>query len=253
MERLENRGVIQGYWVYPDPSIFDREDLLVFFHGERTREGVVKTLGVPNVAWVAWKVEGGLTAGVWPRDRTEGIEELIRVVGEPPSGQAWGEHHTKQQVQLADWRILDKLVDVPRIGLGELCQSTGLSPKTVRKHLKTLLEDELIYVTPKLGSLADAGELVYHLAVTGKVSVSQLRLALGDVVLVSETNEPPMKYLLCRANDLADVTTRIGKMNKLPGVESVRVTLNRELFIATNFVHSLVREKIRSYGKKLGM
>jgi len=72
----------------------------------------------------------------------------------------------------------------------------------VRKHLKTLLEDELTYVTPKLGSLAGAGELVYHLTVTGKVSVGQLRLTLGDVVLVSETDEPPLKYLLCGANDL---------------------------------------------------
>jgi len=37
-----------------------------------------------------------------------------------PSGKAWAEHHTKRQVQLAGWRILDKLVDVPRIGLEEL-------------------------------------------------------------------------------------------------------------------------------------
>jgi len=81
----------------------------------------------------------------------------------------------------------------------------------VRKHLKTLLEDELTYVTPKLGSLAGAGELVYHLTVTGKVSVGQLRLTLGDGVLVSETDEPPLKYLLwgkrptVRFMDAADI------------------------------------------------
>ena len=71
----------------------------------------------------------------------------------------------------------------------------------MRKHLKTLLEDELTYVTPKLGSLAGAGELVYHLTVTCKVSVGQLRLTLGDVVLVSETDEPPT----VRFMDAADI------------------------------------------------
>jgi len=245
LKGLEDRGIIQGYWVSPDPSIFEREDLLVFFQGEKTREEALKTLEVHDVAWVAWKVEGGLTVGVWPRDRTAGIEELVEVVGGSQLGQAWSERHRKLSLSLADWRIMDKLIDEPRIGLEELCQFTGLSPKTVRKHLSSLLAEETIYVTPKIGSLADPGELVYHLAVTGKEGLSRLREALGDAVLVSQTDEPPMKHLLCRASNLADVTSRIGEAGKLPGVESVRVTLNRELLVATSFVHSLVHEKIQ--------
>ncbi len=51
LERLESRGVIQGYWVSPDPSIFGREDLLVFFAGDLTREEAVKALGTRDVAW----------------------------------------------------------------------------------------------------------------------------------------------------------------------------------------------------------
>ncbi len=51
-----------------------------------------------------------------------------------------------------------------------------------------------------------------------------------------------MKYLLCRASGLADVTSRIHMVRKLPGVVSVVITLNRELLVATEFAHSLVRD-----------
>ena len=243
LQTLEKRGIIQGYWVTPDPTIFDRQDLLVFYQDERTREEAVKALSVRDVAFVAWKVDGGLTVQLWPRNQKESVEELTRALG-APSGQALAEHLPHPPLSLADWRIIDVLIDDPRIELERLCKSTGLSPKTVRKHLSGMLREEEIYITPRLGTLSGSGELVYHLMVDGKAALSELRRVLGDAVLVNETKEPPMKYLLCRAHDLADVTSRTAQTSKLPGVRSVRVTLNREILVATEFVHSLVRERI---------
>jgi len=243
LQALEKRGIIQGYWVTPDPTIFDRQDLLVFYQDDRTREEALRALSVRDVAFVAWKVDGGLTVQLWPRNQKESLEELTRTMGEP-SGQALAEHPPHPPLSLADWRIIDVLLDDPRIELELLCKSTGLSPKTVRKHLSGMLREEEIYITPRLGTLSGSGELVYHLMVDGKVALSELRRVLGDAVLVNETKEPPMKYLLCRAHDLADVTSRTAQTSKLPGVRSVRVTLNREILVATEFVHSLVRERI---------
>ena len=243
LQALEKRGIIQGYWVTPDPTIFDRQDLLVFYQDERTREEAVKALSVRDVAFVAWKVDGGLTVQLWPRNQKESVEELTRALG-APSGQALAEHPPHPPLSLADWRIIDVLIDDPRIELERLCKSTGLSPKTVRKHLSGMLREEEIYITPRLGTLSGSGELVYHLMVDGKAALSELRRVLGDAVLVNETKEPPMKYLLCRAHDLADVTSRTAQTSKLPGVRSVRVTLNREILVATEFVHSLVRARI---------
>ena len=242
---LESRGIIQGYWVQPDPTIFNRLDLLVFYQGERSREDAERTLGARDVAWVAWKVEGGFTVQVWPHEHSRPIEDLTRILGEKSMGQAWTEHRDRKPLSLASWRIIDVLVDQPKIGLEGLCKSTGLSPKTVRKHLGQLIRDEAIYITPRLGALADSGELVYHLAVSGSARLRELRGPLGDAVLVNETQKPPMKYLLCLASDLADVTTKTGQVARLSGVESVRVTLNREILVATEFVHRLIREKIR--------
>jgi len=245
LQALEKRGIIQGYWVTPDPTIFDRQDLLVFYQDERTREEAVKALSVRDVAFVAWKVDGGLTVQLWPRNQKESVEELTRALG-APSGQALAEHPPHPPLSLADWRIIDVLIDDPRIELERLCKSTGLSPKTVRKHLSGMIREEEIFITPRLGTLSGSGELVYHLMVDGRVGLSELRDALGDAVLVNETKDPPMKYLLCRAHDLADVTSRTAQTSKLPGVNSVRVTLNREILVATEFVHSLVRARIVS-------
>ena len=244
VQGLESKGIIQGYWVQPDPAIFNRMDLLVFYQGERSREDAEKILRARDVAWVAWKVEGGFTVQVWPRKDSAPIDDITRILGESPMGQAWTEHPDRQPLSLAAWRIIDALIDQPKIELEGLCKSTRLSPKTVRKHLGKLIRDEAVYITPRLGALADSGELVYHLAVSGGPGLRELRGPLGDAVLVNETQKPPMKYLLCRASDLADVTTRTGLVAKLPGVESVRVTLNREILVAREFVHGLVREKI---------
>ena len=248
LQALEKSDIIQGYWVTPDPTIFGRQDLLVFYQDERTREEAVNALTVRDVAFVAWKIDGGLTVQLWPLNKEESVKELTRKLGEP-SGQALVEHPPRRPLSLADWRIIDVLLDDPRIELSRLCKATGLSPKTVRKHMSSMIRDEEIYITPRLGTLSGSGELVYHLVVDGKVPLSELRRALGDTVLVNETIEPPMKYLLCRARDLADVTSRTAQTSKLPGVRSVRVTLNREILVATEFVHSLVRARIQGFAE----
>ena len=232
--------------MYIDPSVFDRKDLMIFYRGDWKREDALKALKIPDVAFVTWKVDGSLSIQTWPTDPNKPVSTLTRVLGVHPSAKSFTEAQYNQKVSLVDWRIIDVLVDDPTVSLEELTEKTGLSPKTVRKHLQGLVNDETIYIMLRLGSLADSGDIVYHLAITGKVRLSELREVLGEeVFMVGDTNDPPMKYLLCRANNLADATNRIRAAEKLPGIESVEVTLNRELFVATDFVHSLVQGKIK--------
>jgi DNA-binding Lrp family transcriptional regulator len=143
-----------------------------------------------------------------------------------------------------DLYIIDALIDQPRMPLSELARLTGLSPKTVRRHLEFLIRERVIFIEPRLGTLAESGEIVYQLAVFGRVTMSELRKILGQVFLVNELEEPPVKSLLCLSNDLGEVTNRTRAVEKLPGVESVRLTLNREMLVGTEFVHSLVQKRI---------
>jgi copper chaperone CopZ len=54
-----------------------------------------------------------------------------------------------------------------------------------------------------------------------------------------------MKHVLCRASSLADVITRTSVLEKVQGVESVMISLDREVLVSTDMRHSLIREKIK--------
>jgi hypothetical protein len=75
------------------------------------------------------------------------------------------------------------VIDNPVLPFKRLVESTRLSPKTVRKHLRTLLQSETIAVSPLLGAVEGSGELVYTLAVDGKIPMSELRKILGGATL----------------------------------------------------------------------
>ncbi len=252
LRRLQSRGILQGFMLSIDPSVFDRDDLLVSFRDEFTRQDAAKALAAPDVAWVSWKLDGGLTVGVWSRDRTQTIKDITAALGARPSGQFFTARRTHPPLSVIDLSIIDALLYQPRMPLKELTESTGLSPKTVRKHLERLVQEKTIFIEPRLGALAGSGELVYQLAVAGRVGMGQLRRVLGDAFLVNEMQEPPTKSLLCRGSDLGELTNKTRALEKLPGVESVRITLNRELLVATEFAHALVRERIRELEKARG-
>ena len=247
LKRLQDCGILQGYWLYPDPAIFNRNDLMIFYKGDWKREDALKALSVDNVVFVAWKLDGGLSVQTWPVDPKRPVKDLTFTLGARPVAQTFTEAHSHSKVGPVNWRILDSLVDDPTLPLDDLVEKTGLSPKTVRKHLQSMIQTETIFIMPRLGSLADSGDLVYHLAVTGKAGFSELRQVLGEAFLISSTNRPPMKYLLCRADDLSDVMVKTQAARKLPGVDSVELTLNRELLVSRDFLHRQIREKIKRW------
>ena len=73
-----------------------------------------------------------------------------------------------------------------------------------------------------LGMLADSGELIYPLVVTGKVSLNEIRRIMGEAALLRHIQEPPMKYVLCRENSLADMITNTRALENIEGVQVCR-------------------------------
>jgi hypothetical protein len=136
------------------------------------------------------------------------------------------------------------LIDDPRIPFGDLTSRTGLSPKTVRKRLAALLESETLEILPRQGASEGSGDLVYHLAVAGSISMSEVRKIIPDTILLHETATPPMKYLLCRSTDIGEVTINTGRLRNAPGIESATITLNRDLLFSTELEHSLVKKQV---------
>jgi DNA-binding transcriptional ArsR family regulator len=233
-----------------DSSVFDRDDLVLFFDGDFSRKTILKAFAAPDVSWVIWKVDGQMIVRLWTKNEREASDNLAKILGVRPSVQAHPPRKKKGTlVSITDLSIMDALVDDPKVSFDEIIKSTRLSPKTVRKHLNRLLETKTLSVDPILGPLTDSGELIYSLVIAGKVSMDDVRKIMGETTQIRHTLEPPMKYVLCKASSLADLITKTRALENVQGVESVTISLNRETLVSTELRHSLIREEIRKLKK----
>lgn len=251
LTRLQVQGVLKGYGLRIDPSIFDRDQFIFLFQGERTREDVEKVLALPDVAFVAWRLDGGLGIGVWTNDSRQSVENLASALGARPSrGAVTKRRPDLRSPSILDLQIIDALIDDPTIPLKKIIELTGLSPKTIRKRMEALFESSILSILPRLGPTTGSGEIVSYLAIDGRVEMKELYRLMGDIILVIKNETPPMKYLLCRENDLGSLTAKTRALSKLPGVNSVTPTLNRELLFSTNTAHALVRAQIQKQSQQ---
>ncbi|HEX6281889.1 MAG TPA: winged helix-turn-helix domain-containing protein [Nitrososphaera sp.] len=232
-----------------DSSVFDRDDVLLFFNGEYSRKTVLAAFAAADVTWVAWKVDGRIHLRLWTKNEREATANLIKILGVRPSRRAFKLRKRRAPLSINDLSIMDALVDNPKVPFDELLKTTGLSPKTVRKNLNLLLETKTISIDPLLGALTDSGELIYPLVVDGSVSMDDVRKIMGESAQTHHTLEPPMKHVLCRASSLADVISKTRVLEKVQGVNYVTITLNREVLVSTDLRHSLIREEIRKLEK----
>ena len=250
LNRLKSKGILQGFMLSIDSSVFDCNDLLLFFHDDFSRKTILKAFTAPDVSWVVWKMDGQMIVRLWTKNEREASDNLAKILGVRPSVQAHPPRKKKgTPVSIMDLSIMDALVDDPKVSFDEIIKSTRLSPKTVRKHLNRLLETKTISVVPILGALTDSGELIYPLVVAGSVSMDDVRKIMGETAQIRHTLEPPMKYVLCKASSLADLITKTRTLENVQGVESVTISLNREMLVSIDLRHSLIREEIRKLKK----
>jgi DNA-binding Lrp family transcriptional regulator len=245
LRRLEALGILRGYSATPDASLFGRENRVVLFHGTFTREQVVGVAALPDVVWVAWKYDGGLSVELWSRAAGESVAAVQRTLGVPPAFETVGAPPEPRSVTTIDWRILAALVEDARIGLGALCRQTHLTAETVRRHLEGLLADHMVVINPQLGPLSGSGDLVFTVTVLGPIPFAEIRRILGDAALLRRVAKPPAQYVLGRAASLGEVTDRTAALLRHPEVRSAFVSLNREHLINREFVRNLVRHQLR--------
>lgn|ERR687897_703532 len=247
--RLKMNGVLQGYMLTINPSLFGRVDLFLTFRGDFKLKSAQAAVAAPDVSWVRLKLDGQLFMGLWTRDVDRSIDYMTRILGVRPSKQALTPRMRHAPISITDLSIMDALVDNPIMPFDELVKSTGLSPKTIRKHLNTLLETKSISIEPFLGALTDSGELVYTLVIAGSVSMDEVRRIIGEAEQLHHTVDPPIKHVLCRASSLPEVLSKTHMLENVQGVESVTLSLDREMLVSTELRHSLIKEEIRKLEK----
>ncbi len=249
LKRLKEKGILQGFMLVINPSVFSSIGLLLFFAGNFERKVLRTALAGPDVAWVALKLDGRMVVGLWTKDEKKSARYLTNVLGTKPSGRAFNPNTKCPTLSIVDLSIMDALVDDPKISFGKLVKATGLSTKTVRKHLDKLVDARVISIEPRLGALTDSGDLIYHLLIIGDTNMSEVRRIIGEAALINRTQQPPMKYLLCRGSSFTEVMTKIHALEKISGVESVTFSLNKEVLVSSGLRHSLIRKEIQKLKK----
>jgi DNA-binding Lrp family transcriptional regulator len=249
LDRLKMKGVLQGYMLTINPSVFDRVGLVLAFAGDFKLKSAQAAVAAPDVSWARLKLDGQLFVGLWTCDEKKSIDHVTKILGVGPSGRALTPRMRHAPVSIIDLSIMDALVDDPIMPFDELVTSTGLSPKTIRKHLNTLLETKTISVEPLLGALTDPGELVYPMVIAGRVSMDEVRRIMGEAEQLHYAVDPPLKHVLSRAGSLPEVMSKTRVLQNLSGVESVTLSLDREMLVSTDLRHGLIREEIRKLKK----
>jgi DNA-binding Lrp family transcriptional regulator len=228
--------------------VFGRIEVIAAFKRERTRNDVEKLLKLDDVASIGWKVDGSLTVALWAGDAAESTRRLEQALMEEPFDQHSLARRDLPFLSSLDCIIVDALADDPVIPFAVLVGKTGLSPKTVRKHLASLLESRTVIIMPRVGVKTGSGDLVYQLVVEGRIKMNAIRGVLRDSILLHELHEPPSRFLLCRSPDLGEVTVKTQELGRLHGVDSVRLSLNREHLFSSSLLHRLARQRLLELG-----
>jgi hypothetical protein len=106
-----------------DSSIFDRDDLLLFFHGNFSRKSALAAFAATDISWVAWKVDGRITLRLWTKNEREATDNITKILGVRPSMQAFTPRKkVRASLSKSDLLIMDALVDEPRVPFGEALQ-----------------------------------------------------------------------------------------------------------------------------------
>jgi hypothetical protein len=80
--------------------------------------------------------------------------------------------------------------------------------------------------------------------------MNEIRRIMGEAALLRNIQEPPIKYVLCRGNSLADMITNTRVLENAEGVNSVEISLNRDVLVSTHLRHSLIGEEIMKKKEK---
>lgn len=205
VKRLHETGVLQGFAAAPRPALLGmREGVLVFTNvddlDERERDILASLPDVPGVRFVDVAHDRALHVSLCYRDDAdwERIERAaVSLLGKPPALALRGEAGADTPLTIADWRLVRAMLDDGRAPLKEVAKRSGLSFKTVKRRLASLLRAGHLRVEPVLSPSEATGLVLFTLSVVPRegATVADL-LALLPPDAVAQTHEGSPVVLL---------------------------------------------------------
>lgn len=176
VRRLGAEGVLQGFAVTPAPELLGMgEGLLVFTDVQdiaEREEDILRNLpDAPGVRFVDVGIDGTVLVWAYARDAAdwERVERAaVSVVGKAPSRAAFRPCPASLEAAPTEWRLIRALLPDGRATLGDLARRSGLSAKTVKRRLASLLRAGSIRVEPVLSPSEASGLVLFSMHVQMK-------------------------------------------------------------------------------------
>jgi DNA-binding Lrp family transcriptional regulator len=184
--------------------------------------------------------------------------DLVKVIGEP--GFAVSPPFsdlTQNEAVLSslDLRILPVLIRQPRASLKELAASTGLSPKTVRRHRDAMFANGLFILFPVIHVARARGLVLYNAYAQGaKVPSNAQRIlsALPRCRLITTRTNPPGVWMIGWADSMAEVADVEAHLRGLPGVERAGIIMRQRVDFAVDRIEGWIQEEQAKWAKLRG-
>lgn len=243
---LEEDLVLAGYFALPAAELLGREAFVATATPLLSESLFPAKLVVENdVVWVIRKHDGTILMCVYLPTGTDPASVGLRrdagwsVVPGPKGPEGKGALITE-----ADGRIIDALIDHPRVEAAELARRTGLPVPTVKDRREALVKKGAFTVRPALLMRQGLGTILFQLQVLlrSKEGAENVRKAVDRGLVIQEWQEPPALLFLTRAHTIPGIYDMQSRIASLPEVKEVSFTIYREAAIARERLHTWVKE-----------
>lgn len=245
---LEEDLVLAGYFALPAAELVGR-DAFIATATPTLSESIfpMKLLGEPDVVWAVRKHDGTITMCVYlPPGSDPATVGLRREAGWTVSRAKKGPEPKDAGISEADGRIIDALIDHPRVENAELARRTGLPVATVKDRRDALVKKRAFTIRPALLMRQGLGTILFDLKVQlrSKDGAEKVRAAVDRGLVIQEADQPPTLVFLTRAHTVPGIYDMQSRIASLPEVQEVSFTIYREAAVARERLHAWVKEAV---------
>lgn len=236
LRRLEEEGVLQGFVGVPAPGVLGLQEGLLSFQAvddaaERADDLLRGFTEIPGVRLVDVGVDGAVHARVACRDEADRdrVERAaISLVGKPPAYRFHEAPVPAIELVSPDLRVVQALLSDGRIALKDLASATGLSFKTARRRLESLLERRLVRIEPALSPAEARGAVVScaHLVLAEGARPLQVQAGLPEGFVLSGAPGSRLHLAHALRPSLRAAREDATRLAAAPGVERALASLS---------------------------
>ncbi len=257
---LEESGVISGYSIALAPAMTGTDSLFGLLSTDGTRDEVemVDAIGASRYVLAAAAYSDGIYALVAEYSGPEELHELgsfLRNLDSVESAELhtfirfWGK---KMKLTKTHLRILEPLLDDPRMPVVDIAQKTGLTARRVRRLIRELEEGGALRFSalPELGAATSLPYIVRILwdekTATYETITEWLQkdYALKHWETYISANEPVIFSLLV-ADDITDLTETVRSIRQNKHVSSVKVLIGGYHKYFSSYRHQKLVKMVR--------